>query len=86
MNQNEKTEREILLSISNAIAGVKDRNSLLKVINDNLRNLFYFTHTATLQLDKNRQFMTTFLLDPNSVSKSDPDYDQIVSRPFPVHL
>lgn len=84
MNQNETTEREILLSISNAIAGVKDRNSLLKVINDNLRNLFYFTHTATLQFDKNRQFMKAFLLDPNSVSKSDPDYDQIVSRPIPV--
>jgi formate hydrogenlyase transcriptional activator len=83
--ENKIKEREILLSISNAIANVKDRNGLLEVINTKCKQLFYFTHSTVLQLSNDQQFMTAFLLDPNSLSKSDPDYYQIVLKNLPVN-
>lgn len=77
-------EREVLLSISSAIASVKDRGSLLNVINKNLKSLFFFSHSITLQLSEDGEDMKAFLLDPNSKSKSDPDYNKIVSGRIPV--
>lgn len=78
-------EREVLLSISSAIASVKDRTSLLDVINTNLKHLFYFSHSVTLRLSNDSQYMLAFLLDPNSKSKSDPNYSRIVTGRIPVN-
>jgi len=83
--ENRIKEREILLSISSAIASVKDKNSLLEVINSNLRQLFYFTHSVTLQLSSDDQYMTAFLLDPSSLSKTEPNYNEVVSSRIAVH-
>ena len=77
-------EREVLLSISDEIASVKNREGLLSVINGRFKQLFYFTHSITLRYSEDLSYLYAFLLDPGSRSKSHPDYDKIVARLFPV--
>ena len=79
-NKMAHTESEILLSIGHAIAQVKDRISLCNVINEELRKLFYFTHSVILQLSADESFLMGFLQNPGSESKSYPEYERIVAE------
>lgn len=83
--QKQLTEQNTLLAISNAIAKVKDRNGLLHIINSKLKELFHFTHSIILQLTADKQHLEVFIVDPNSHSRSYPDYERIVFNKVPVN-
>lgn len=84
MEKREK-QRETLLAISDAIAQIKNREGLLQVLNNNLKQLFNFTYSLVLKLSDNQCQVSTFLLDPDSRSRSDPEYRQIVTSQRPVN-
>ncbi len=81
--QREK-EKEILLSISQDLLSVRDKNKLLDVINARLKKHFYFYHSSMIRLSDDEQYYTAFLLDPASASRDHPQYDQIVKGWHPL--
>ncbi|TDE10777.1 sigma-54-dependent Fis family transcriptional regulator [Dyadobacter psychrotolerans] len=72
-------EADALLFISDAIASVNNRNDLLDVFNKSLKKLFYFTHSMILTLSEDGQQLSPLILDPDSISRHDPDYQHIAS-------
>ncbi len=78
-------EREALLTISDAIGRLKDREGLLKLINAQLKKLFRFTYSLVIKLSEDEQSCAAFLLDPDSTSRSQPGYETIASRWYPVN-
>ena len=76
-------EKDAMLGI--ASASVKNRASLLDVINSKIKQVFYFTHSVLLLAGGDRQYVTAFLLDPDSKSKKYPDYKRIVSGRIPAN-
>ncbi len=92
-------ERELLLSLNMDIAAVRNNDELLKAINQRLKKLLGFTHTWIAIINDDKSTVSTFLLDPESKSKSHPTYreakkaeyltndgvlDKAVSTPRPV--
>jgi len=76
-------EADYLLSLTHLMAGVKDRDSLLQVINGHFKKLVDFTYSVTLLLSPDRQTFSMFLLDPASLSAGHPDYVGIVTGQNP---
>lgn len=77
-------ERDSVLTISDAIASIKDRNELLEVINNRLKQVFMFTHSVALKFSEDEQTLTAFFLDPLSKSTTDIMYSDIVSGSLPA--
>ncbi|TDE10783.1 sigma 54-interacting transcriptional regulator [Dyadobacter psychrotolerans] len=78
--ENRVKERETMLALSNDIARVKDRAGLMDIIQNKLRSLFSFSHSLALKCSDDLSYLTTFLLDPHSQSRTDPNYQHIVSQ------
>jgi formate hydrogenlyase transcriptional activator len=83
--QRRETELSILLSLSTDIASVRNHKELLGVINKQLKGLLGFTHTIMATLDKDKMTFSAFLLDPQSRSRSHPEYAEAVADSYPLH-
>ena len=81
--ENKIAEREALLSISDAIARVKNRNELLAVVNGPLKRLFTFSHSVVLKLSNDSKFLSSYILDPDSKNRVHPQYETIAAQQFP---
>jgi len=81
----EKREREweVLLTLSNDLATVRDKDDLLNLINIKLKKIFHFTHSVVSLFNAGDRTFTNFLLDPNSQSKLSPGYTDYVQTPQP---
>lgn len=77
-------EREAMLTLSDAISKVKDRNGLLDIINTELKQLFRFTYSLVVSFSDDGLSCAAFLLDPQSTSRSDPNYNEITSRSYTI--
>ena len=75
---------EILLSLSNDMVTVRDRQDLLNVINFGLKKLIYFTHSAMTVLSETGETYQAFLTDPDSRARRFPEYYEMVIQPVPV--
>jgi len=75
---------EILLSLSNDMVTVRDRQDLLNVINFGLKKLMYFTHSAMTVLSETGETYQAFLTDPGSPARRFPEYYEMVIQPVPV--
>ncbi|WP_343673531.1 sigma 54-interacting transcriptional regulator [Chitinophaga sp.] len=80
---NKTSTLEHLLSLSHHIAGIKDKGDLLHVINEHLKKLFYFSHSATMLVAPDRQQVVMYLLDPLSRSTTHPEYSHVIENSFP---
>lgn len=83
--QRRETELSILLSLSMDIASVRNDRELLEVIKKQLKGLLGFTHTIMATIDKDEMTVSAFLLDPQSRSKSHPEYTAAVTDSYPLH-
>ena len=83
--QRRETELSILLSLSTDIASVRNDQELLKVIKKQLKGVLGFTHTIMATLDKDQMTVSAFLLDPQSRSRSHPEYSAAVTDRYPLH-
>ena len=80
--ENNMREREVMLKISDAIASVKNRADLQSVISDKLKDLFDFSYSVILKYDNENKVLTSFMLDPNSTSKTQPGYETMVKQKY----
>ncbi|HRN56009.1 MAG TPA: sigma 54-interacting transcriptional regulator [Agriterribacter sp.] len=60
-------EKDILLTLSNDITRVREKDDLIKVFSSGLKAYFYFTHTVISLMDKQKGTYFPFLIDRGSM-------------------
>lgn len=60
-------EKDLLLTLSNDITKVREKNDLIKVFSSRLKDYFYFTHTVISLIDKQNGTYFPFLIDKESM-------------------
>jgi formate hydrogenlyase transcriptional activator len=78
-----ENERDLLLSLSIDIASVRSNGELLRVISQRLKYLLKFTHTIVGIINEDAT-VSGVLLDPKSISKSHPGYNEAVNTRYPI--
>ena len=79
-----EAECDMLISLSNHIAAVRNNQELLGVISSNLKNILGFRHTIIARIADNGETASGFLLDPKAASRNHPLYQQAVHGQFPI--
>jgi formate hydrogenlyase transcriptional activator len=74
--QRQNAEKEILLSLSEDIAAVRDKEQLLRVIKHRLKPVLKFSHFA-LGVRMPDDSIVSFLYDPDSKAKNHPEYKKV---------
>ena len=82
--RNKERVNEVLLSLSNDMVTVRDRNDLLKVINFGLTKLIDFTHSVMTVLNETGETYSAYLTDPASKPKDFHKYTAAITAPNPV--
>lgn len=77
-------ERDILQAINTGIAFNKDKLTLLKSINPNLRMLIDYSHHFVKTINDDQLSVSGLLGDLDSRSRFHPDYAFMVSTKFPI--
>ncbi len=77
-------ENNILLSISHAIASLRNKDNLISVILAQLKSVMSFTDICISYYDLQKGSYTIFAYDCQLMSRY-PDYDSIVTSQFPIN-
>jgi len=72
-------EKELLLSLSEDIAAVRDKENLIKVIKNRLKPNLRFSHFA-LGVKVSDNSIISFLSDPDSKAKNHPSYTKVFKQ------
>ncbi len=83
--QRRQIEKKTLLSLSTDIASARTTDDLIALVQLKLRKLLGFTHTGMTSFDKEQMTCKALVLDPESPSKSHPEYKEACTRAYPVH-
>jgi transcriptional regulator with GAF, ATPase, and Fis domain len=78
-------EKNLLLSLSNEIASVKDREGLLKVVHDNIKELFSVKQLGFSKINEGGDTYSIFLIDVGEPINRHPDLDKIQKAKYDVH-
>jgi transcriptional regulator with GAF, ATPase, and Fis domain len=77
-------EKNLLLSLSNEIASVKDREGLLKVVHDNIKELFSVKQLGFSKINEGGDTYSIFLIDVGELINRYPDLDKIRKAKYDV--
>jgi formate hydrogenlyase transcriptional activator len=80
--RNNESINETLLSISNAMVSVRNRNDLLSIINTGLKELIDFTHNEMTVLDEGG--VTYHILSTTPETNKNSKYAEAISIPYSV--
>lgn len=83
--QKREYEKSILLSISNEIAAVRDKNGLFAVINSKVKELFAISGFAIALISEDRKTHGAFLLDIEEQITRQADYKEIIAQRYSVN-
>ena len=77
-------EKTVLLSLSKDMAQIRTTEGLLKFNKEKLKKVLPISHLLifTMMDDENRYL--PYLLDPDSVCRSHPEYEKITQNPIPI--
>lgn len=78
-------EKDILLSLNNDIASIRDKKDILKIIHPKIKELFNTDDIFICRLDRINETLSPFLRSAGQQRRGDPDYEKILSAHFPVH-
>ncbi|GLU55227.1 hypothetical protein Dfri01_46880 [Dyadobacter frigoris] len=79
-------ETSILLAISKDLSAIRNKGDFLEMLHVRLKEIFYFSQTATTITDIVNQTYSGFIVDPNSkILATNPQYQRIVSRKYPLN-
>jgi formate hydrogenlyase transcriptional activator len=79
-----EAECDLLISLSNQIAAVRNNQELLGVISGNLKAIIGFGHSIIARIDDNGDTASAYLLDPKAATRRHPLYRQVVNSQFPL--
>lgn len=75
---------EVLLSLSNDMVKVRDRQDLLKIINSGLKEVFPFSHSMITVMDESEECYKAYLVDGEARFRELSDFGDALSIPTPV--
>jgi formate hydrogenlyase transcriptional activator len=78
-------ERKILLELGSDITRVRDKNDLITLFSNRIKELFYFTHTLVALIDYKDETYAPFLLDDQSPIQSRAGYKELVQSRFSLN-
>lgn len=84
-NIGKEQEKSILLAISTEMASVRKKSDLQRILNERFKALIPYSHIFTGKIGEDEKWMTSFILDPNSVSKHHPGYYEIINAAIRVN-
>lgn len=79
-----ENEKSILLTLSNEIAAVRNKDDLFRVVSCNLKELFAMTGFAIGLVNDDRQTHSPYLFDLEDNICNHPDFQEIVSQKFDI--
>jgi formate hydrogenlyase transcriptional activator len=77
-------EREILLALSSEIAKVRDKNDLLSLVQNKLKNFFIFNDIVIVLLNDSQSTFTILLSVVDEGRGKHPEFEEIVTIEYPV--
>lgn len=77
-------EKNLLLSLSNEIAALKNRKDFFNVVNTRLKHLFNLSEFGIAQIDENGNTYSAFALEFEEVTRSHSDFEAVTSARYPV--
>ena len=83
--QKELLDKEILLSLNNDIASIKDKKDILKVIHPKLSQLFNTEDIFICVVDKSTDTLDPFLRVCSAERIKYPEYESSMNSKFPIH-
>lgn len=83
----EKKEREqsILLSLSNQMAMVKNKEELFEVIDNRFKELFFLKSFGIILMNEDRKTHRAFLLGVSDKTQNDTDFKNIVNKDYNIN-
>ncbi|HEY6953650.1 MAG TPA: GAF domain-containing protein, partial [Flavisolibacter sp.] len=78
-------EKNLLLSLSNEIAALKNRQDLFKVVNGKVKQLFGIRELGFSKIDEGGETYSIFLVDVGDRVKSHPHFKEILTAQFSIH-
>lgn len=76
-------EKNALLSLSNDITKVRDKNDLIMLLSSRIKSLFYFTYTIVSLIDQKREYYSPFLFDHRALAIGNhPEYPRLMLSRF----
>jgi len=79
--ENEKT---VLLSLSNDVSLIRNKEDLLKFSKEKLKKMLPISHLLIFKMTDDEKRYFPYLLDPDSVCRHHPEYEQITQNPIPI--
>ena len=78
-----KNEKDILLSLSNNIASVREKNDLIKIFSSGLKQFFQFTNAAIALIDKKNKIYFPFLFDAEThPGKNHAEFHSVITKQY----
>ena len=75
-------KKTILLSLSDEIAALRNRNDLLQVVNTRLKDLFSIKEFGIAQINEDFKTYSAFVLDLEEELKSHEDFKKVTSDKY----
>lgn len=77
-------EKKLLLSLSNEIAALRNREDFFKVVSSKLKLVFNLSEFGIAQIDESGETYSAFALDFEQKTKSVPDFEKVTSARYSV--
>src|SRR5438270_11047399 len=77
-------EKTILLSLSNEIAALRNREDLFEVVNSKVKKLFSIAEFGIAQINADQNTYSAFVLDLEEPTTSDADFNRITTAHYDV--
>ncbi len=78
-------EKTILLSLSEEISGLKNRNHLFRVVNESIKKLFSISEFAIAKIDDNSKTYSAFMMDLEDHIINDVDFNNVTSDHYSIN-
>lgn len=78
-------ERELLLSLITEIASIRNPQQLVRTITSELKEFLGFKHLSIGTLNEDQKSVDVFIVDPESVARFHPEYQQVAASRLPVN-
>ncbi|MDN3548887.1 sigma 54-interacting transcriptional regulator [Mucilaginibacter aquaedulcis] len=72
-------EKSMLLDLSNELAAARSKHDLHIVVNESMRKLLPYHNSVTLKISSDENWLNAFLLDPQSKSQHQPEYNKLTT-------
>ena len=78
-------EKSILLSLSDEIASLRNRNDLFRVVNDKIKKLFSVEQMGIAKINEDLETHSAFMIDMGDPVSNRDDFTEVTTKKYSVH-